>query len=407
MTSDRIRSQRGMTLVMVCLLLFAFLGIAAICVDLGILYSARTSAQHAADAGALAGAATFLDPSAVQPDVAKAQAVAVTNANKILGHSIAITVDNVDVSMAFRRVTVTVLRSGDSAINTLFAKALGISSVPIQAQATAEASASATAASCVKPVFMPNTILSTNPNACNTSPKQIIFDPANPGHLSTWAANAAGTFGKVGTCVSARPISASNALAPSQFYSLDFGSGASTYSDAWGQCLSSVPTATVKSVSCGQSIPLETGNMVGPTRQGVSNFIGNPPDKWIPITSTTPISEASPNFYQPGDGGSPITTSRSLAVVPVYDNCSPPGNAIGPGCSGTCEVTVIGFLEIFVDGMGTTPTCTVGSGGQFVVVHAVNAPTCSAGGSSGSGSGGTGPFAVPVRLINPALTPAP
>src|SRR5262249_19408591 len=46
MKAPHIQVQRGMTLMVVCFLLVAFLGVAALCIDLGVLYTARTSAQH-------------------------------------------------------------------------------------------------------------------------------------------------------------------------------------------------------------------------------------------------------------------------------------------------------------------------------------------------------------------------
>jgi uncharacterized membrane protein len=63
--------------------LFAF---AALAVDAGVLYTARTSAQHAADAAALAGASTFGFPSGgTQPTDAYNYAVSVVQKNKVLG----------------------------------------------------------------------------------------------------------------------------------------------------------------------------------------------------------------------------------------------------------------------------------------------------------------------------------
>lgn len=50
------KNERGVTLALVALLLFVFLGVGALVVDLGLLYAARNELQNAADAGALAGA---------------------------------------------------------------------------------------------------------------------------------------------------------------------------------------------------------------------------------------------------------------------------------------------------------------------------------------------------------------
>ena len=127
MKQDHIHSQRGMTLMVVCLLLIAFLGVAALCIDLGVLYTARTSAQHAADAAALAGAFTFVNsPTATQPAAAQQEAIAVASSNTILGQSVNISAGDVVVDTAKRQVTVTVSRTGAGGVNTVFAKALGL-----------------------------------------------------------------------------------------------------------------------------------------------------------------------------------------------------------------------------------------------------------------------------------------
>src|SRR5215472_2723130 len=127
MKQDRIRSQRGMTLMVVCLLLIAFLGIAALCIDLGVLYTARTSAQHAADSAALAGAFTFVNsPNAIQPAAAQEAAIAAAGTNKILGQTVSIKAGDVSVDTTNRLVTVTVSRSGTGGVPTFFGKVLGM-----------------------------------------------------------------------------------------------------------------------------------------------------------------------------------------------------------------------------------------------------------------------------------------
>ncbi len=53
-------NERGYIIVTTAMLLVVFLGFGALAIDVGLLYSARTSAQRAADAAALAGAFTFV-----------------------------------------------------------------------------------------------------------------------------------------------------------------------------------------------------------------------------------------------------------------------------------------------------------------------------------------------------------
>src|SRR5215472_1346078 len=323
MTRQHFHSQRGMTLMVVCLLLIAFLGIAALCVDLGVLYTARTSAQHAADAAALAGAFTFINsPTATQPAAAQQEAIAVASSNKILGESVSISASDVVVDTANRQVTVTVSRAGTSGVNTFFAKAMGLTQVSVRAQAMAHASKSASGARCIKPVYLPNTIFSALDPSAACAQKQVIFDSV--GNLSPWAQRAGGQFRFAGQCALIRPTTPSGALVPSQFYSLDFGDGAATYRAVWSSCLNQVSGASPQVVQCGDSIPVETGNMVGPTKQGVGDMIGNPSDTWLGPDPTTGIF-----MYQTATGVS--DTSKSLGLFAVWDNC---GHPITSGTAG-------------------------------------------------------------------------
>lgn len=391
--NDRNRSQRGMTLVVVCLMLIALMGIVALCIDLGMLYTARTSAQHAADAAALAGAYTFLDPAANQPAAAQNAAVVVAASNKVLGNPVSITSANVTVatSSTGNTVTVTVPLAGTSAVNTFFAKALGISSVPVTVSAKAQAANTAGSSYCVKPVYVPNTILSSLSTSAACTGGQVLFDSS--GNLTAWAQ------AQLDQCTLIRPTSPSDVtsggFSPGQFFSLDFGSGANTYRCTWSSCLNNVACGADQSViACGKSYPVKTGDMTGPTKQGVGDLT-TPTDTWV--------TGGSPNYYL-NSGGQKVDTSKQLSLVPVWDDCN---QTINSGTNGQAA-KVIGFLEMFVDGMTGQNGCTKkggggGGGGNWVMVHPVKATSCSNGaGGAGGGAGGTtpsGPFAVPVQLI--------
>ena len=91
---SRLKDQNGVTVILVAILMFVFLGIAALAVDLSNLYVVRNELQNAADAGALAGA-RFLyndDGTAVNPG-ANGIAYAAATANKALSITGAVAVD--------------------------------------------------------------------------------------------------------------------------------------------------------------------------------------------------------------------------------------------------------------------------------------------------------------------------
>lgn len=354
--------QEGYVIVTLALGLLALVGFGAFAVDLGVLYSARTAAQQAADAAALAGASTFIiQPQAPQPETASSQALNVALTNSVLDNSLTTPEVAVNVDAATRLVSVTVLHRRP----TFLARALGLDTVDIQVQASAEASQAATGSNCAKPWFIPNTVLaSTSPcDACASGGELLIAN----GTVTPFA------LGQLGRQISLKPQRPQDALAPSQFYAIELGGpGASDYRDNIAYC---APLA----VYCQQSYSVKTGNMVGPTKQGVQALIGSPPDLYL-----------SPGRYQAADG-SISDTSRSLIVAPVWDVCNSPDYEC-PGDkfpSGTnVSIPVSGFALVFVEGIQ----------GNDVVGRLIGVMTCQAGAVPSE----TGPFAVPLRLVRTA-----
>jgi uncharacterized membrane protein len=117
--------ERGMTVPMLALFIVVLIFMAALAVDMGLLYTARTSAQHAADPAALAGAFTFVtNPTASSSDATSAALTSATE-NSILGTPVARS--EVQVTEVLTpsytqpgRVTVSVTRN----INTAFARVI-------------------------------------------------------------------------------------------------------------------------------------------------------------------------------------------------------------------------------------------------------------------------------------------
>src|SRR5690349_3015740 len=120
------RDERGMSFMMVGISLMAFVVACSLSIDVGMMFTARTQAQNAADAGALAGATalafnSFTDHTATGP--AKQSAVNAAQANVIMGASpgdVAKTVGPGDVSFLagtggqMNRVQVNVHRTTDA-----------------------------------------------------------------------------------------------------------------------------------------------------------------------------------------------------------------------------------------------------------------------------------------------------
>ena len=153
------RDQRGMALVFVGMGLLAFMSASMLAIDVGMFMVARTQAQTAADAGALAGAVAlvfddFDDRSASGPAVQNA--VVAAQSNQVMRQAVSVTPADVTFPTQ-ERVRVDVYRTSGRAnpVSTLIAPIFGIPTVDIRATATADA-VPANAATCVKPWAVPD-----------------------------------------------------------------------------------------------------------------------------------------------------------------------------------------------------------------------------------------------------------
>jgi type II secretory pathway pseudopilin PulG len=87
--------------------------------------------------------------------------------------------------------------------------------------------------------------------------------------------------------------------------------------------------------------------------------------------------------------GSVITNSASIVSLPIYDNTNP----VNLNTTGTTNVTIVGFLQVFINGTTSTPP-------QGVDVTVLNVTGCGNTASTTTPvAQGTSP--VPVRLITP------
>lgn len=159
-----VRDESGMTYVFVGMGLMAFMSASVLAIDVGMLMTARSQAQNAADAGALAGATALLfdnfdDRTASGPAVTSA--IAAATANQVMKGTVSVTPADVefplDPSGDPTRVRVTVRRTAEreNPVATLIAQLFGVTEVDIAAVATAEVSP-ANAMTCVKPFTIPD-----------------------------------------------------------------------------------------------------------------------------------------------------------------------------------------------------------------------------------------------------------
>src|SRR5215216_1059872 len=99
-------SERGVTLVMMALMMFLILGMSALVVDYGMIKASKAEAQRAVDAAALAGASAFLiaDPAADKVGIATERAHEFANKHSVRNVAITNAEVTVTVDVAARTV---------------------------------------------------------------------------------------------------------------------------------------------------------------------------------------------------------------------------------------------------------------------------------------------------------------
>jgi len=451
-------AQRGATLIFIAAGLFMVLAVAGLAIDLGGLYVARSEAQQAADAAALAGAQVFVSSGftsglvsqAVVQTLAAQRAAAVGNQNLVadLNPNISSTgfsascppAPNSDGCFNFSfasdpRITVIVQRTaarGDG-VPTFFARIFGFQTMDVSAEATAEAynptggSGPQVSAVCIKPWLLPNcdpdhTVPVGDPRGNSNCPVSggLASYYVNPNTMTIVNPGPTSSGGAIGELITIKPGNPQQAAAPSQFYPIYLSPGSNLSANPCPSCASypggSGPDSADlyrANISCCNETPFTspqtqiqpiTGNMVGPTAQGVDCLIHESSGTGMDIlnTTSTPFQflAGSNNplvLNQVIQANSPISSSDSVVTLPIYD-----GATLCPGksCPSTVTVTMVGLMQLFIKDE-TSPQGTV----EAYVLN-ISANPSGGGGSGGSGgshagtvsSGGSSP--IPVRLVS-------
>ena len=148
-----VSDEGGSATVIVALTMAGLIALLALGIDLGALFNARSEAQRAADAAALAGASAFLEfQQEGARSVAVERATTFATSNDIRGTPIAPEDVTIAVNLDSSTVRATVRRDG---VPTWFARLFGVDSVDVGAEATAWAGP-AGAAQCVTPFAIPD-----------------------------------------------------------------------------------------------------------------------------------------------------------------------------------------------------------------------------------------------------------
>lgn len=422
--------ERGVTILLVAVAMVVVLAMAALAIDVVTLYVARTEAQRAADAAALAGAKAFVSvgftsslPGFSSTDVCgtgssgavNQQAVAAAVQNLISGVPATVQAISCNVSQAENpQVTVTVQRTN---LPTFFARIWGSSGNSVSATATAEAynpSGSSppvpVSVAFVKPFLIPNCDPSGSPPPCGGG---YFVSTSN------YTLNNPGNY--IGRSLALRTAHASGAP---QYYDIDlpeatvcpgttaFPPASPCGSAGGGGFYDNIACANTNVLQCGDQVFVDRhskdGSLVGDITGGVQCLIHASSTVGTTVTCDSPNTldqdcflptppfainggKSSPNpaFRPPAATSLNISRSDSVVTVPLYDGSVDPC-ALGGPCNDSTPLTVIGFLQLGIQDVRSNGT---------IDAMVLNAAGCDPD-ASGTPVAGGGVSPIPVRLIH-------
>ncbi len=334
-------NEKGTTIVMVAVSMAALLSMAALAIDLGMLFDSRSEAQRAADSAALAGASTFQTalPANELVDTARARATHYAGSNRVHGTMVQAGEVAVDVFQDEGRVRATVRRR---AIPLWFARMFGVKQADVGAVAAAQVIQSGTA-ECIAPLMIPDWWVDSNLDGKYTAGEyydpvvtgygMAYRDPGQPGFV--YVATQGLYYGDVGRQVTLKTGSPSAAMNPGWYFPIRLGNntGADDYRTDLGQA------CPPRTLSIGDLVYSEPGAMQGPTKQAMQDRIAQDPNaRW----------EGAKIVNSAFGGGSGDGSPRILNI-PLFN----PTKQIPSGTSAPMEVHNLGsFFMESINGSG-------------------------------------------------------
>ena len=339
------RDESGMSYVFIGFSMMAFISASMLAIDVGMLMTARSQAQNAADAGALAGATALLydswdDRTPSGPAVTSAILAATSMGNQVMGKAADVKPADVefpnDPAGQPNRVKVTVYRTAarGNPVSTLIAQYFGIATADIAATATAEA-ADANAMTCVKPFTIPDKWIEaqTPPwdgddtyDAFNAKGVPLanpdIYIPADqPGYTGYNQESERGQL------LGIRAATGNN-ITVSFYFSLAMGkppiTGGAEYD--WN-----IANCNTTSYFWGDPLTQEPGAMAGPTIHGADLLIAKDPGAYFDDATKTvkgsafahsprtfPIPLYDPPFYDSGKRNGRIADLRTANWIGFF-----------------------------------------------------------------------------------------
>jgi hypothetical protein len=331
-----LKDQKGASLAVTAVMLMALLSMIALAFDLGLLRTARTEAQRAADSAALAGASAFLDDylaTSAQRDSAEERATDYATSNFIRNLAIDTSEVTVTVNLPDQWVHVLVRRQ---AIPMWFARLFGINSAPVAASARARVSVG-NRVPCIAPLAIPDWWQDLNNDANGNklpdpgenwvyNPGTDHYKPWDPYNQSNITGNETGfgsdfrnlsdnppVIGDLGRDMVIKPQQTGGnpnnpmQLQPGWFQALDYdfsGYGPNGWKGAMIDAAKGI--CPWGGAAAGDSLDVQNGKGAGPTSQAFQEIFDlDPLAQWDGTKVTSPLT---------GDNNSP--RMLKLAIFP-------------------------------------------------------------------------------------------
>ncbi len=412
------RHERGQTIILVAVAIVSLLAMAALAIDVVTLYVARTEIQRAADAAALAGAkgiadsgVTTLQPGDINLSTVEtmAQSMALSSINAVLpvnpvGGTAPSLVGTPTVTYNTPnnnnpQITVTLQRTG---LPTFFARILGQRTALVTASATAEVYNPANTQN-----FTPISLSGVKPwlvaNQDPTLPTTPPFVTTSSGLVRPAIGE---TFSLQSDCQPGPDCSNLIDITPQATYSKDMVDYVpAVVAPTIQQCPCAGSSDYEYSIGCYDPTPYQCG---ATTTTWDPHFINPDGNSGPTATATECLIHTSagqdtldPLLWPPGpmkitagsgaESGQLVTTSSSIVTIPILD----PGtfNPLGG------PVTIVGFLQAFINQVDTISATGPGGNVNITVLNVAGCSNTPIGASPLVGGMGTSP--VPVRLITP------
>ncbi len=368
-------SRPGQALAFVAVALVVLLAVSGLVIDLGRAFTAHGEAQRAADSGALAGASAFLDhDAAVAEGPARERAVEFARRNAIRNAAIDSAEVSVQVIVDSAKVRVAVRRTG---IPTWFARLFGVDVMAISADAAAMADATGSA-KCVKPFTIPDAWSDADDDLNGNG----IWDDDEVWEYGDDAGDRYRRYetGEASETGYASPFRNGRLDAGGYAYDNDYGrrvvlkrtdpnsTSTSGFFQPWvmpgsdpgaADYRENIANCNAMVIDLGQEyeIDTKTGDMVGPTQQGMQDLIDLDPDAYWDDASRSVKGSSQANWMD----------SPRIVIVPLYH----PAEIDKPGKT---SITFNNFGLFFIEEQATRHDPITGRFLYFTTGVGGNAP---------------------------------